>query len=81
MNFKKVSRYQKVKIRIKDENLQKNAVKVITSGKQMKGFVQKGEYYESEVVLTGMVSIIFWFKWKIWQEMCRSVRKKYLRLI
>ena len=48
--FQKVSRYQKVKIRIKDENLQKNAVKVITSGKQMKGFVQKGEYYESEVV-------------------------------
>lgn len=48
--FQKVRRYQKVKIRIKDENLQKNAVKVITSGKQMKGFVQKGEYYESEVV-------------------------------
>ena len=48
--IQKISQYQMAKIRIKDQNILRKSMKIITSGKQIKGWTRSGEYYESEVV-------------------------------
>ena len=45
-----ILKYQKAKIKISDENLNKRSVKIKTSAKQTKGWKQEGAYYETEVI-------------------------------
>ncbi|MFR9099491.1 MAG: hypothetical protein ACLVI9_07035 [Anaerostipes hadrus] len=48
--IQEISKYQRAKIRIKDQNILRKSMKIMTSGKQIKGWSRSGEYYESEVV-------------------------------
>lgn len=46
----KVMKYQKAKIRVRDENLKKSEVRIKTSGKQIKPWKQEGGYYKTEII-------------------------------
>lgn len=48
--IQEISKYQRVKIRIKDQNILRKSMKIMTSGNRSKGGLRSGEYYESEVV-------------------------------
>ena len=45
-----VLKYQKAKIKIRDQNLVKRAVIMNTSAKQIKGWKQEGDFYQTEII-------------------------------
>lgn len=49
-NDQEMLKYQKAVIKVKDENLLKNAVKIKTSGKQKQWWKQEKGYYQTEVI-------------------------------
>lgn len=51
-NMQGVLRYQKAKIKVRDENLLKRSLKLETSGQQEKAWRQEGDFYQTEVVFS-----------------------------
>lgn len=49
-SYLKALKYQKAKIKIKDQNLLKRSLKIKTSGKQIAAWKQEGDFYQTEVI-------------------------------